>query len=56
MYIVNIVVDMNDVVCGIETQDDWVELSQEMWDFRSVNRSYVDNLGPPDIRETLSKF
>jgi hypothetical protein len=27
MYIINIVVDMNDDVCGIETQDDWVELS-----------------------------
>ena len=27
MYIINIVVDMNDDVCGIETQEDWVELS-----------------------------
>ena len=27
MYIINIVVDMKDDVCGIETQDDWVELS-----------------------------
>jgi len=27
IYIINIVVDMNDDVCGIETQDDWVELS-----------------------------
>jgi hypothetical protein len=25
--IINIVVDMNDDVYGIETQDDWVELS-----------------------------
>jgi hypothetical protein len=24
MYIINIVVDMNDNVCRIETQDDWV--------------------------------
>jgi hypothetical protein len=24
MYIINIVVDMNDDVCGIEIQDDWV--------------------------------
>jgi hypothetical protein len=36
-------VDMNDDVCGIETQDDWVELSYEMWNIRSVNRSYVNN-------------
>jgi hypothetical protein len=27
MYIINIVVDMKDDVYGIETQDDWVELS-----------------------------
>jgi hypothetical protein len=27
MYIINIVVNMNDDVCGIETQDDWAELS-----------------------------
>ena len=27
MHIINIVVDMKDDVCGIETQDDWVELS-----------------------------
>jgi len=56
MYIMNIMVDMNDDVCGIETQDDWVELSYEMRDIRSVNRSYVNNLGPPDIGETLPKF
>jgi len=31
-------------------------LSYEMWDIRSVNRLYVDNLGPPDIGETLLKF
>jgi presenilin-like A22 family membrane protease len=24
MYIINIMVDINDDVCGIETQDDWV--------------------------------
>jgi hypothetical protein len=24
MYIINIVFDMNDDVCGIETRDDWV--------------------------------
>ena len=47
---------MNDDVCGIETQDDWVELSQEMWDIRSVNKSYDDNLVPLDIWETLLKF
>ena len=49
MYIINIVVDMNDDVCGIETHDDCVELSWEMRDIRSVNKSYVDNLGPSDI-------
>jgi uncharacterized protein YuzE len=27
MYIINIVVDMDGDVCGIETQDDWAELS-----------------------------
>jgi uncharacterized protein YuzE len=27
MYIINIVVDMDGDVCGIETQDDWDELS-----------------------------
>jgi hypothetical protein len=27
MYIINIMVDMNDDICGLETQDDWVELS-----------------------------
>jgi len=55
MYIINIVVNMNDDVCGIETQGDWVELSLEMRDIRSVNMSFFDNLGPPDIGETLPK-
>jgi len=27
-----------------------------MWDIRSVNRVYVDNLGPPSIGETLPNF
>jgi cbb3-type cytochrome oxidase subunit 1 len=27
MYIINIVVDMDGDVCGIDTQDDWAELS-----------------------------
>jgi len=27
MYIINIVVDMDGDVCGIETQDDWADLS-----------------------------
>jgi len=27
MYIINIVVDMDGDACGIETQDDWAELS-----------------------------
>jgi len=26
MYIINIVVDRCDNICGIETQDDWVEI------------------------------
>jgi len=28
-------------------------LSYEMWNIRSVNRLYVDNLGPPGIGETV---
>ena len=41
----------------VETQDDWVViLSYEMWDIRSVNKVYVDNLGPTSIRETLPKI
>jgi hypothetical protein len=31
-------------------------LSYKMWDIRSVNKLYVDNLGPPGIGETLPKF
>jgi len=31
-------------------------LSYKMWDFRSVNRLNVNNLGPPGIGETLLKF
>jgi hypothetical protein len=31
-------------------------LSYEMWNIRSVNRLNVDNLGPPDVGETLLKF
>jgi hypothetical protein len=31
-------------------------LRYEMWNIRSVNRLYVDNLGPPGIGETLPKF
>jgi hypothetical protein len=31
-------------------------LSYEMWNIRSANRVYVDNVGPPDIGETLPKF
>jgi len=27
MYIINIVVDMDGDVCGIDTEDDWAELS-----------------------------
>jgi hypothetical protein len=29
MYIISIVVDMYDDVCGIETQDDWVGIELE---------------------------
>ena len=29
MYIINIVVNMNDDVCRIETQDDWVMIELE---------------------------
>jgi hypothetical protein len=31
-------------------------LSYEMWDIRSVNKVYVDNLWPPGIGEILPKF
>jgi hypothetical protein len=30
MYIINIVVDRCDNICGIEIQDDWVDI--ELWD------------------------
>jgi hypothetical protein len=45
------------ITSWVETQDDWVViLSYEMWAIRSVNRVYVDNLGPTSIGETLPKF
>ena len=45
------------ITSWVETQDDWVViLSYEMWAIRSVNRVYVDNLGPTSIEETLPKF
>ena len=31
-------------------------LSDEMWDFRSVNKLNVDNLVPLNMGETLPKF
>lgn len=42
----------DDDVCGMQTQDDWVV--SELWDMRfwSINRLYIDNLGPSDIGET----
>jgi hypothetical protein len=41
------------IMSWVETHDDWdVILSYEMWDIRSVNRVYVDNLGPTSIGET----
>ena len=41
----------------VKAQDDWVVIfSYEMWVIRSVNRVYVDNLGPTSIGETLPKF
>jgi hypothetical protein len=41
------------IMSWVETQDDWVViLSYEMWDIRSVNKVYVDNLGPTSIGET----
>ena len=30
MYIINIVVDRCENICGIETQDDWIEI--KLWD------------------------
>jgi len=45
------------IMSWVVTQDDWVViLSYEMWDIRSVNRVYVDNLGPTSIGETLPIF
>ena len=56
IYIINIVVDRFDNICGIETQDDWVRLSYEMRVTRSVNRLHVDNLGASEIGGIPLKF
>ena len=41
----------------VEAQDDWVViLSYKMWVIRSVNRVYINNLGPTGTGETLPKF
>jgi hypothetical protein len=50
MYVINIVVVMT-MMFGPRRIGSW--LSYEMWDIRSVNMLYVDNLEPPD---TLLKF
>jgi len=50
MYVINIMVVMMFVGLKPKTIGSW--LSYEKWDIRSVNMVYVDNLGPPGIRET----
>jgi hypothetical protein len=49
MYVINIMVVMMFVGLKPKTIGSW--LSYKMWDIRSVNMVYVDNLGPLDIGE-----
>jgi hypothetical protein len=56
MYVINIMVEMIMMFVGLRPRMIGSWLSYEVWDIRSVNKLYVDNLGPPDIGETLPKF
>jgi hypothetical protein len=57
MYIIKIVVMMMMMMfVGLRPRMIGSWLSYEKWDIRSVNKLYVDNLRPPSIRKTLSKF
>jgi hypothetical protein len=56
MYIINIVVDRFDNICGMKPRMIGSGLSYEFRVIRSVNRLHVDNLGPSGIGWTLSKF
>jgi len=46
----------DDDVVGLRPRMIGSWLSYEIWNIRSVNMLNVDNLGPPDIGETLLKF
>jgi hypothetical protein len=52
MYVINIMVMMMMMFVGLRSMiiESW--LNYEIWDIRSVNRLYIDNLRPPDIGET----
>jgi hypothetical protein len=56
MYVINIMVEMIMMFVGLRPRMIGSWLSYEVWDIRSVNKLYIDNLGPPDIGETLPKF
>ena len=55
MYVINIIVVMMMMFVGLKPMMIGSWLSYEIWDTRSVNRVYVDNLGSPGIGETLPK-
>jgi hypothetical protein len=56
MYVINIVAEMMMMFVGLRPRMIGLWLSYEMRDIRSVNRFYVDNLGPLGTEETLQKF
>jgi hypothetical protein len=56
IYVINIMVAMTMMFVGLRPRMIGSWLSYEMWNIISVNRLNVDNLGPPDVGETLSKF
>jgi hypothetical protein len=55
IYVINIIVVMMMIFVGLKPMMIGSWLSYEIWDTRSVNRVYVDNLGSPGIGETLPK-
>jgi hypothetical protein len=56
MNVINIMVMIIMMFVGLRpgTIKSW--LSYKIWDIRSANRVYVDNLGPLGIGETLRNF
>lgn len=58
MYVINIVVEMMMMMMVVRLRPRMIEswLSYKIWDIRSVNRLYVDNLRPSGIGKTLPKF